>query len=645
MPPSVITPAVNLLSKMSFVSKFVLISTLFLLPLFVLGWGLIKEVQQSINLAQQERQGLAALEKTYGLYIDAIDYRDISLLLRARSDANSLNQVSRKKKVIDKKLHQLLEFDALLPQTHQLDITSLIKSWNDLHVLMPASQGGPEILFLHFNNFVSQTKNLLEHIIYSSQLIHDPDSPTLLLVNLMNGALPDALTDIGRARAMGTYALAVAAIDTHTFNELDRLNDNLEISTTNLSKRFDQAIVNQPKNRSLESITSNLLKSLNDSRSFLYEEIILSENPQLDWFTYYENISLPIAQIKTLALRIIPIINKQINQRIINKQQFLATILSLSIFLLFLIIYLYAGLYYSIHSTITTFGQKAHQVATGNLEVQMKTRSKDEFTALYSAFNTMVDTLRTNQDKLIQASKLQSLGGLITGMAHEINTPLGTAITANSFLQNQAIEMQTSYDNNTLRKQDFMEFLGHIQKTTGLINSNLDRTAKMIRTFKLLSIDSGEHINDNVLLHELFNSFKGFISIESDDKEINYIVDCDKDLHCKTDPDILSVVIGCMVSNSIIHAFSNKDIGTIKISAQNTGQGTVITFSDDGIGMDRETAKKIFEPFYTTSRQSGNIGLGLHIVFLMVNYALGGVLECDSRINEGTTFSILLPNT
>jgi len=251
-----------------------------------------------------------------------------------------------------------------------------------------------------------------------------------------------------------------------------------------------------------------------------------------------------------------------------------------------------------------------------------------------------INELRLAQSQLVQAEKLASLGGLVAGIAHEINTPIGVGVTAASHLDAEVRELQRAAQAGTLTRLQFERALQVFAQSSDIILLNLRRAAELIQSFKRVAADQSSeerrHIHLRSYLEEVLTSLRPKFKHTPHRIELN----CPGDLELDTVPGALSQLLTNLVVNALIHGFEAERAGCIRIDIEREGELRVLRFSDNGRGIPPENLPKIFDPFFTTRRGQGGTGLGLHIVFNIVHQTLGGTIAVDSRVGEGTCFTI-----
>lgn len=253
--------------------------------------------------------------------------------------------------------------------------------------------------------------------------------------------------------------------------------------------------------------------------------------------------------------------------------------------------------------------------------------------------------LQRTQEQLIQQDKLAALGNLVAGIAHEINTPVGIALTAASYLEEEGRKMHSTYESGQLRRQDLNDFNHEFTESIELMLSNLKRAAELIRSVKQLTIDQVSEDKREFFLGNYLQQVINTILPSIKSKNLKVSVDCPSDIKIISYPGLISQIITNLVMNSVHHAFDNRVEGKIQIEVSNTrltADQISIYYKDDGKGIAPEIQHRIFEPFYTTKRGQGGSGLGLYIVYNLVQ-KLNGKIECHSEVDQGTTFMIDIP--
>ncbi|MDQ2694841.1 MAG: CHASE domain-containing protein, partial [Pseudomonadota bacterium] len=253
--------------------------------------------------------------------------------------------------------------------------------------------------------------------------------------------------------------------------------------------------------------------------------------------------------------------------------------------------------------------------------------------------------LREAQDQLVQTEKLASLGGLVAGVAHEINTPVGVSVTAASTLRARAQELKAAIDQGQLKRSTLSAFIDTLDNASRIILANLERAAELIQSFKEVAVDQSSSARRRFALRHYIDEV--LLSLRPQLKKTAHRVEvnCDPELTIDSYPGAFSQILTNLVQNSLVHAYAEGDAGVITIDAQVRDGRLHLRYADDGRGIAAEHLGRIFEPFYTTRRGSGGSGLGLHIVYNLVTSTLGGRIRAASEPGKGTEFVLILPLT
>jgi signal transduction histidine kinase len=257
-----------------------------------------------------------------------------------------------------------------------------------------------------------------------------------------------------------------------------------------------------------------------------------------------------------------------------------------------------------------------------------------------------LEDLRAAQDRLIRAEKLAALGRLVAGVAHEINSPVGTSLTIVSALDRKRAAFAADVARGELKRSGLTEFLKVIEDASSLLTSNLNRAADLIQSFKQVAVDQGYLDRRVFYADEPIEQVLVILRPALLEKNIALNVECEPDLAMNSYPGPLGQALTNLFLNAVIHAFPDGKGGAIDIKVRASGGDKVeILLSDNGCGMSADVRRQAFNPFFTTRRESGSTGLGLHIVHNIVTNRLGGQLNVDSALGAGTEIQIILPLT
>lgn len=256
-----------------------------------------------------------------------------------------------------------------------------------------------------------------------------------------------------------------------------------------------------------------------------------------------------------------------------------------------------------------------------------------------------LEELRSTQDELVRSEKMSALGQLVAGVAHEVNTPLGVALTAASHLGGGAREFERKLGGGKVSRTELEHLLATIREGTDLVERNLDRAAQLIRNFKQISVDRSSDGRREFVLGPYLEELLQSLRLLWKHKPVELQLECPADIRLDSFPGALGQVLTNLAQNAVLHAFDHGDQpGQMLLQVRRLDTERIeIRFADDGRGIEPEALQRIFEPFYTTRRNEGGSGLGLHIVYNLVKQKLGGSIDVKSLPGFGTEFFIVLP--
>jgi signal transduction histidine kinase len=253
-------------------------------------------------------------------------------------------------------------------------------------------------------------------------------------------------------------------------------------------------------------------------------------------------------------------------------------------------------------------------VAIARMEADHRIRgAKERLEQQNAALNTALTQLQEAQSELVRQEKLASLGRLVAGVAHEINTPLGICVTATSHLVQELKLTREELAAGEMTEDSLNSFLDIIDQSLRIMTTNTQRAAALVRSFKQVAVDQssddirsfnlGTYLNEVLL--SLHPKFKG--------RKVKVDVECPPDLMLESFPGAISQIVTNMLMNSLVHGYEREQAGTIRVKASLDGEMVNFDYADDGAGMDADTLGKLFDPFFTTKRGNGGSGLGAHI--------------------------------
>ena len=284
------------------------------------------------------------------------------------------------------------------------------------------------------------------------------------------------------------------------------------------------------------------------------------------------------------------------------------------------------------------------RIVTVALDIGERKRGELEMRKAKDAAEAALRNLRETQNSLIEAEKLAALGRLVAGVAHEVNNPVGISLTVASSLERKTALFTAEVERGDLRRSRLIEFLETSRDASGQLVANLNRAAELIQSFKQVAADRNYSDQRTFDLGDLTEQVVMSLRPGLRKHHLTLNVDCQPNLSMNSYPGPYGQVLTNLFLNAVAHAFPDGRPGAVDIQVRESGKDNVeIIFSDDGCGMSLDVRRRAFDPFFTTRRDQGGTGLGLHIVYSIVTNRLGGRLDLDSEPGKGTRIQIVLP--
>jgi PAS domain S-box-containing protein len=286
------------------------------------------------------------------------------------------------------------------------------------------------------------------------------------------------------------------------------------------------------------------------------------------------------------------------------------------------------------------------RIVTVALDIGERKRGEQEMRKARDAAETALRNLRETQASLIEAEKLAALGRLVAGVAHEVNNPVGISLTVASALERKTANFSDEVAHGQLRRSSLNDFLATSRDASSQLVANLNRAAELIQSFKQVAADRNYSDQRSFDLADLTEQVVLSLRPGLRKHNLTLQVDCQPNLMMNSYPGPYGQVLTNLFLNAVAHAFPDGRPGVIEISARESGKDNVeIIFADNGVGMSLDVRRRAFDPFFTTRRDQGGTGLGLHIVYSIVTNRLGGRLDLDSEPGGGTRIQMILPRT
>ncbi len=236
---------------------------------------------------------------------------------------------------------------------------------------------------------------------------------------------------------------------------------------------------------------------------------------------------------------------------------------------------------------------------------------------------------------------MSALGGLVAGVSHEINTPIGLGLTGITHFLDITKNINNNYKNENISQEEFEKYLEDSQSLAEVIFSNLHKSAELVKSFKQISVDQTSEAKRTFNLKTYTKEILVSLTHVIKNRKIVFNLECE-DVYVDNYPGAYSQIITNLFMNVINHAFKREDSGEVLLNAKKEGNKILIEIKDNGRGISKENMDKIFNPFFTTNREFGGSGLGLNVIYNIVKRKFNGAITCKSILGKGTQFNIEL---
>ncbi|ESP92704.1 MULTISPECIES: sensor histidine kinase [Pseudoalteromonas] len=277
-----------------------------------------------------------------------------------------------------------------------------------------------------------------------------------------------------------------------------------------------------------------------------------------------------------------------------------------------------------------------------NLEEKVNQRTIALREANQELLNTL-ERMHQYQNQIVENEKMASLGQMVAGVAHEVNTPIGLGVTGSTLLRDKLADINAAFEQKTLTSKQLERFIHDGIENLDLIYRNLNRAAELISSFKKVAVSQDVEVSSEVNINKLFSAIISSMRAEIDIKNVTWQLSCPEQLTVRTKAGLLQQVFEQLLSNSLIHGFLDLKDNQISIYVEQRSQSLEIIYTDNGVGVSNAIKKRIFDPFVTTKRGEGGSGLGMHLVYNLITQALGGTITLSDDNKKGTEFIITLP--
>jgi len=411
-----IKPAVSLMNRLPMFYKFSLISVLFLLPIVLLGWLVISELNRSVDTMTRGVEGLEQLEKVNLLLRESMAYRDLRAPGKIKDDADLLAQSDENAQRIGVILEELssadVQFDTSDSWSDQ--VSQLTADWKKL-VSEDDYLSSIDPQFKYYQEFVQKAQALLSATIQISGLAQDASPENLLMLGLVREELPDTRSILGRARSFGGYALLEGQVGYNLSDALNEIYDQLTNRASLFGPSLGVALDASPQlKRSAGSVFEKLDGSLLRARNELDVNVITPMRVEMSWQNFNGLIEDELAHFDAASVAIFEVVHENLTSRLAAEMAQRRLIIAALIIILLIVVYLYVGFFMSVRNAISSFSRAARSVAGGDMTTHIDLENRDELGELTTEFNNMTDKMaelirsvgRTTSDVDQQATRV-----------------------------------------------------------------------------------------------------------------------------------------------------------------------------------------------------------------------------------------------
>ncbi len=256
-----------------------------------------------------------------------------------------------------------------------------------------------------------------------------------------------------------------------------------------------------------------------------------------------------------------------------------------------------------------------------------------------------INALELAHDQLIESDKMATLGGLVAGITHDVNTPIGISVTAATLIRDRLMDTEKALEDKSLTQAQLKAFLDTSKETLELLEGNLARASELISSFKQVAVDQTSEALRDINLYDYVHGVVQSLKPKLRKLKHTIAIDCPSDLNVRCPAGTVAQIFTNLIMNSLIHGFEQMHHGHIQITIKRVQNELHIHFADNGKGLTEEQLQQLFAPFYTTKEQQGGSGLGTHIVRNLITQTLGGHVEASSQPDAGLSYFIRFPVT
>ncbi|MDA7818535.1 HAMP domain-containing histidine kinase, partial [Sulfurimonas sp.] len=210
--------------------------------------------------------------------------------------------------------------------------------------------------------------------------------------------------------------------------------------------------------------------------------------------------------------------------------------------------------------------------------------------------NYSLEQLKKAQEQIVASEKMASLGSLVSGVAHEINTPLGVGLTGVSQITHEIKKIESNYKSEALTEEALLGSVSVIKQLAETIRDRLDNAASLVKSFKSISIDQHYEDKREFMLKKYIADLITSLQSPIKSKKVKVINNLDENLLLESYPGIYSQIISNLILNSILHGFEENTENQIEIESKRIDGKLILNYRDNGKGITDEIESKIFDP-------------------------------------------------
>ena len=267
------------------------------------------------------------------------------------------------------------------------------------------------------------------------------------------------------------------------------------------------------------------------------------------------------------------------------------------------------------------------EVFSGRIAAELDRRNyqlslEEQVLARTLKLSATIKQLQATQKQLVESDKMAALGSLVAGIAHEVNTPLGIAITTHSVIVDEHKKLNKKIIEQRLSMRDMSHYTQIVDNALNMQGENLTRAKKLIENFKKTAVDQHQLEQETINIFEYYQKVASTLNSILKTAQASLTITGDENLELTTYPGIHAQILTNFITNSVRHGFKESDNNQIFINIVKCNNGAEVQYRDNGVGLSDEAKKHVFEPFFTTARKSGGVGLGMSIVYNLITQKL-----------------------